>query len=49
MLLRLTNEVLLREIEKVEADPSSFGIFLEKAEIVPLKFFNLPSPGVNIV
>jgi len=49
MLLRLTNEVLLREIEKVGADPSSFGIFLEKSEIVPLKFFNLPSPGANIV
>jgi len=49
MLLRLTNEVLLREIEKVGADPSSFGIFLEKSEIVPLKFFDLPSPGANIV
>ena len=49
MLLRLTNEVLLREIEKVGADPASFGIFLEKSEIIPLKFFDLPSPGANIV
>jgi len=49
MLLRLTNEVLLKEIEKVGADPASFGIFLEKSEIIPLKFFDLPSPGANIV
>ena len=49
MLLRLTNEVLLKEIEKVGADPASFSIFLEKSEIIPLKFLDLPSPGANIV
>ena len=49
MLLRLTNEVLPEEIKKIGADPASFGIFLEKSEIIPLKFYGLPSPGANIV
>ncbi|HID09059.1 TPA: dihydropteroate synthase, partial [Candidatus Micrarchaeota archaeon] len=49
MLLRLTDSALLKEIEKVGADPASFNIFIEKSEIIPLKFFNLPAPGANIV
>lgn len=49
MLLRLTDSELLKEIKKVGADPASFNIFIEKSEIIPLKFFNLPAPGANIV
>lgn len=49
MLLRLSSARFRLEMERVGAHPASFPIFERKHEVLLLKFFDLPSPGANVL
>jgi dihydropteroate synthase len=49
MIMELTPEFLIKEMEKVGAHFDSFSIFLRKSRIIPLKIFDITSPTANIL
>ena len=49
MIIEITPEFLEKEMARVGAHPVSFEIFERKAQIIPLKIFNVSSPTANII
>ena len=49
MILEISQEYLKNEMKKVNAHPASFNIFKDKYMIIPLKLFDIPTPGANII
>ncbi len=49
MIINISREYLENEMKNIDAHPASFNIFRNKAEIIPLKIFDIPSPGANII
>ncbi|GAQ25621.1 dihydropteroate synthase [Tepidanaerobacter syntrophicus] len=49
MILEISQEYLENEMKKVNAHPASFKIFKDKSRIIPLKLFDIPAPGANII
>ncbi|MGB9767829.1 dihydropteroate synthase [Dictyoglomus turgidum] len=49
MIVELSHEFLRKEILKVGAHPASLEIFERKAQIIPLKIFNISSPTANVI
>uniref|UniRef100_A0A7C3MJE0 Dihydropteroate synthase n=1 Tax=Dictyoglomus thermophilum TaxID=14 RepID=A0A7C3MJE0_DICTH len=49
MIMELTLDFLIKEMEKVGAHFDSFSIFLRKSRIIPLKIFDITSPTANIL
>ncbi|ACI19373.1 dihydropteroate synthase [Dictyoglomus thermophilum] len=49
MIVEITPEFLEKEMARVGAHPVSFEIFERKAQIIPLKIFNISSPTANII
>ncbi|MCX7720201.1 MAG: dihydropteroate synthase [Dictyoglomus thermophilum] len=49
MIIEITPEFLEKEMTRVGAHPVSFEIFERKAQIIPLKIFNISSPTANII
>jgi len=49
MIIEITPEFLEKEMARIGAHPVSFEIFERKAQIIPLKIFNVSSPTANII
>jgi dihydropteroate synthase len=49
MIMELTPEFLIKEMEMVGTHFDSFSIFLRKSRIIPLKIFDITSPTANIL
>ncbi len=49
MIIEITYEFLRKEILKVGAHSASLEIFERKAQIIPLRIFNISSPTANII
>lgn len=49
MIINISQEYLDNEMKNTNAHPASFNIFRNKTEIIPLKTFDIPSPGANII
>jgi dihydropteroate synthase len=48
-MLEISREYLQVEMKKVGAHSASFPIFERKAEIIPLKIYDVLSPGANVI
>lgn len=49
MILKISQEYLDNEMKNINAHPASHNIFKNKSQIIPLKVFDIPSPGANIL
>ncbi len=49
MIIKISKEYLYNEMKNVGPHPASLDIFKNKAEIIPLKIFDILAPGANII
>ncbi len=49
MILSITNDVLVTELNKIGVHPASVEIFKKRAVIEPIKIFNMRMPAANIL
>lgn len=49
LIIGLSNNNLLSELNNIGVHPLSINIFLNKSSIVPIKIFNVKSPACNII